>query len=49
MVFTFESPTCKEEDAIKRHARGIFGKSHVIFVLEKIAITLSMLQATFVH
>jgi len=48
-VFTFDSPTCKQEDAIKCHPRGILGKSQGIFVLEKIAVTLSMLQATFIH
>ena len=40
MVFTFESPTCKEEDNIKRHARGILGEIREIFVIERIAVNL---------
>jgi hypothetical protein len=49
MVFNFESSTCNEEDTTKRHATEILGKNLGIFVLERIAVTLSVLQATFVH
>jgi len=43
MIFTFESSTCKEEDTIKRHTTEILGENNGIFVLERIAVTLSVL------